>query len=66
MTAEWRGSALIERVINPNEPELQKPANDYAPALTETVTDASPNVIFPPKLDNYYTYRVTEVRQLTE
>ena len=65
VTAEWRGSALLERVINPNEPELRKAANDYAPALTEKIIDGM-NVVFPPKLDNYYTYRVTEVKQMTE
>ena len=60
VTAEWRGSALIERVINPNDPELKTSNVDYAAATT-------PAKLFElPKLDNYYSYRVTEVKQLTE
>ena len=65
ISAEWRGSALIERVINPNEKELQAPAFDYAPPLTQQITDAM-TVTWPAKLDNFYSYRVTEVKQLTE
>lgn len=63
VTAEWRGSALVERVINPNEPELQK--FDYAPADSEHVYDGM-TINWPAKLDNYYTYRVTEVKQFHE
>jgi hypothetical protein len=63
VTAEWRGSALVERVLNPNEPELQK--FDYAPTDAENVYDGM-NITWPAKLDNFYTYRVTEVKQFTE
>jgi hypothetical protein len=63
VTAEWRGSALIERVLNPNEPELQ--TIDYAPPDNQVINEnTSPD--FLPKLDNFYTYRVTEVKQFTE
>ena len=61
----WLCSALIERVLNPNEPELQKPEMDYAPADGEDVYDGM-TVTWPPKLDNFYTYRVTEVKHFTE
>lgn len=60
VTAEWRGSALIERVINPNDPDLVTSNVDYAAPTTPTALFALP------KLDNYYSYRVTEVKQLTE
>jgi uncharacterized protein (TIGR02600 family) len=63
VTAEWRGSALVERVLNPNEPTLQ--TFDYAPGLGEVVVDTTPPV-WNKRLDNYYTYRVTEVKQFTE
>lgn len=65
VTAEWRGSALIERVLNPNEPELQKTHNDFAPGEGENVYDGM-DIKWPAKLDNYYTYRVTEVKQFHE
>ena len=65
VTAEWRGSALIERVLNPNEPELQN--FDYAPEDNKSVTDNDPpGFLGLPKLDSFYTYRVTEVKQFTE
>ena len=65
VTAEWRGSALIERVLNPNEPELQ--TFDYAPEDNRSVTDNDqPGFGNLPKLDSFYTYRVTEVKQFTE
>ena len=63
VTSEWRGSALVERVLNPNEPALR--TSDYAPIDGEDVFDGM-QVIWPPKLDNYYTYRVTEVKQFTQ
>jgi len=65
ITAEWRGSALIERVINPNEKELQAQSFDYAPKLSENISDTM-SVLWPAKLDNFYSYRVTEVKQMTE
>lgn len=58
VTAEWRGSALIERVINPSDPELTRQNIDYAVSFKPNTPIA--------KLDNYYSYRVTEVKQLTE
>jgi len=65
ITSEWRGSALIERVLNPNERELQ--TFDYAPGINEAVVDSTvPR--FPPEqnLNNFYTYRVTEVKAFTQ
>ena len=59
VTAEWRGSAIIERVINPNDPEIQKTSNDYATLWRPTGTTV-------PRLDNFYVYRVTDVKQFTE
>lgn len=59
VTAEWRGSALIERVINPNDPGLRVANLDYA-------LNFKPGTNTVPKLDNFYNYRVTEVKQVTE
>jgi uncharacterized protein (TIGR02600 family) len=61
VTAEWRGSALIERVINPNDKELKAANVDYAKFKAD-----SPNAAETPNLNNFYNYRVTEVKQLTE
>ncbi len=60
VTATWRGSALIERVINQNDKALTTGSLDYALNFDPT----KPNAV--PKLDNFYNYRVTEVKQLTE
>ena len=60
VTAEWRGSAIVERVINPHEPALQTKNMDY---LVE-FSAANPTRI--PRLDTFYTYRVTEVKSFTE
>jgi uncharacterized protein (TIGR02600 family) len=60
VTAEWRGSALIERVINPNDPGLRVSGLDYA------LNFDPGNPLKVPKLDNFYNYRVTEVKQVTE
>jgi uncharacterized protein (TIGR02600 family) len=54
--AEWRGSAMIERNINPRDPAILR-LPDYA-----TVT----NLVTAKKLDDFYTYRVTEVHQVGE
>jgi hypothetical protein len=54
--SEWRGSAMIERTINPRDPEILR-LPDYA-----TIT----NLVTARKLDEFYTYRVTEVRQVGE
>jgi hypothetical protein len=59
VTAEWRGSCMIERSIDPRDPKL----------ATIDFTNLDSKVISPtvtPKLDRYYTYRVTEVKQLTQ
>ena len=59
VTAEWRGSCMIERSIDPRDPLLSN--KDY--------TDLNAKIISPtttPKLDRFYTYRVTEVKQLTQ
>ncbi|RFC52363.1 MAG: hypothetical protein DVB22_000730 [Verrucomicrobia bacterium] len=54
--AEWRGSAMIERNINPRDPAILR-LPDYV-----TVT----NLVTAAKLDDFYTYRVTEVHQVGE
>ena len=59
VTAEWRGSCMIERSIDPRDPLLSN--KDYT-----NLTSASINQVATPKLDRYYTYRVTEVKQLTQ
>ena len=53
VTAEWRGSAMIERTINPQDPLFRN--LDYTTFVIGTTTL--------PKLDTFYTYRVTEVNQ---
>ena len=60
ITAEWRGSAIVERGIDPNEPGLQKDNMDY---LTQ-FSSAKPTAL--PRLDSFYTYRVTEVKSFNE
>jgi hypothetical protein len=47
---------MIERTINPRDPEILR-LPDYA-----TIT----NLVTARKLDEFYTYRVTEVRQVGE
>ncbi len=59
ITAEWRGSCMIERSINPRDAGLTN--IDYT-NLNSAVIDTKVT----PKLDRYYTYRVTEVKQLTQ
>jgi hypothetical protein len=61
VTAEWRGSALIERVINPNDADLKVQSLDYATGFKPEASSSNA-----PKLDNFYSYRVTEVKQFTE
>ena len=59
ITAEWRGSCMIERSIDPRDTALNN--LDY--------TTLNPLNIDPkrtPRLDGFYTYRVTEVKQLTQ
>jgi hypothetical protein len=60
ITAEWRGSAIVERSINPHEPALQDSSMDYV----QHFTSKNPTAI--PRLDTFYTYRVTEVKTFTE
>ncbi len=59
ITAEWRGSCMIERSIDPRDPALTN--IDYT-NLNAAVIDPRTT----PRLDRYYTYRVTEVKQLTQ
>ncbi len=59
VTAEWRGSCLIERSIDPRDDLLNN--KDYTKLNSVTLDQ---NIT--PKLDLYYTYRVTEVKQLTQ
>jgi hypothetical protein len=59
ITAEWRGSCLIERSIDPNDPLLVD--RDYTKLSSITL-----NKNDTPKLDRFYTYRVTELKQLTQ
>ena len=59
VTAEWRGSCMIERSIDPRDPGLTN--IDYTNLNSQTL---DPRVT--PRLDKYYTYRVTEVKQLTQ
>jgi hypothetical protein len=59
ITAEWRGSCLIERSIDPNDSALTD--RDYTNLNASTIDK---NVT--PKLDRFYTYRVTELKQLTQ
>ena len=59
MTAEWRGSCMIERSIDPRDPLLA--TKDYTSLDSKVINPATT-----PKLDRYYTYRVTEVKQLTQ
>jgi uncharacterized protein (TIGR02600 family) len=59
VTAEWRGSCLIERSADSLDTALTK--IDY------TNLDASKlDVARVPRVDRFYTYRVTEVKQLTQ
>lgn len=58
VTAEWRGSCMIERSINPRDPALNNV--DYTNLNAASLGNNTP------KLDRYYTYRVTEVKQLTQ
>lgn len=53
ITAEWRGHAIIDRTIDPREKELE---------LVDYLSLASAA----PRLDRYYTYRITELKQLTD
>ena len=59
VTAEWRGSCMIERSIDPRDTKLAN--TDYTKLDSKVI---SPTVT--PKLDRFYTYRVTEVKQLTQ
>jgi len=59
VTAEWRGSCMIERSIDPRDPLLAN--KDYTNLNATTI-----NPTTTPKLDRFYTYRVTEVKQLTQ
>ncbi|MDB6135765.1 MAG: hypothetical protein JWM59_4008 [Verrucomicrobiales bacterium] len=56
VTAEWRGSCLIERSADSRDPSLN--TVDYTTLDAETIKL--------PRVENYYTYRVTEVKQLTQ
>lgn len=60
VTGEWRGSAMIERSIDPRDSELSR--LDYVKNLrAQNISDT-----LTPRIDRYYIYRVTEVKQLTE
>ena len=59
VTAEWRGSCMIERSIDPRDAALTN--IDYT-NMNSQALDARTS----PRLDRYYTYRVTEVKQLTQ
>ena len=59
VTAEWRGSCMIERSIDPRDPLLSN--IDYTRLNSQTLDNKAT-----PRLDRYYTYRVTEVKQLTQ
>ncbi|MES2466946.1 MAG: Verru_Chthon cassette protein A [Verrucomicrobiota bacterium] len=59
VTAEWRGSCMIERSIDPRDPLLAN--KDYTSLDSKVI-----NPTTTPKLDRFYTYRVTEVKQLTQ
>jgi uncharacterized protein (TIGR02600 family) len=59
ITAEWRGSCIIERSIDPRDPKLNNV--DYTNLNASTIDPRTT-----PRLDTYYTYRVTEVKQLTQ
>ncbi len=58
VTAEWRGSAMVERVLNPEDPQILN---------TDFIVDLPVRGLNEiPKVDQFYTYRVTEVKQLTD
>lgn len=59
VTAEWRGSCLIERSADSLDAALTR--YDYTNLDSRTI---NPNQV--PRIDRYYTYRVTEVKQLTQ
>lgn len=59
VTAEWRGSCMIERSIDPRDSKLTN--LDYTKLDSKNVSQTTT-----PKLDRFYTYRVTEVKQLTQ
>lgn len=54
VVSEWRGHALIERTLDPRDPELNLPENDYLTAPS------------PAPVDRFYTFPVTELQQFTE
>jgi hypothetical protein len=60
VTAEWRGSAIVERTINPHEPGLRGDEMDYV------VNYKSSNPTAMKRLDSFYSYRVTEVKSFGE
>lgn len=53
ITAEWRGHAIIDRTIDPREKDLES-------------VDYFTNPVNAPRLDRYYTFRITELKQLTD
>lgn len=59
VTAEWRGSCLIERSADSLDTSLRR--YDYTNLNSKTISETQT-----PRIDRYYTYRVTEVKQLTQ
>lgn len=64
VTGEFRGSAIIERTIDPNDPDIP----DYAHAEGVPNTAFEPWVLNKPDdtlptLDQFYTYRITNLKQ---
>ena len=57
VTAEWRGSAMVERILNPEDPEIV--GVDFVKETLEGLDKI-------PRVDEFYTYRVTEVKQLSD
>lgn len=60
ITAEWRGAATLERSIDSGDRELNQTQNDYITATNETTLERRK------KIDEFYTYRVTEIKQISE
>ncbi|MES2706259.1 MAG: Verru_Chthon cassette protein A [Verrucomicrobiota bacterium] len=59
VTAEWRGSCLIERSADARDTKLN--SIDYTLLNAQTI-----DPVKVPRIDKFYTYRVTEVKQLTQ
>ncbi|MBP7950588.1 MAG: Verru_Chthon cassette protein A [Verrucomicrobiales bacterium] len=63
VTTEYRGHAVVERYIDPNEKDLASPQMDY---IVKAGLANNQNAIWElPKVDDYYRYRIIENKQFS-